>query len=149
MIEIGCSDDKVRVECSKMKDWESWPTEFLRFKSHGRSGLLLPADDVGKSTDLQPGEIKILEALALDVFKIAGASARQISDATGKRGGNLYQLLSSLKVSKMVSQSAKGDPFKITNSGRQALEASLTGGAVPTPTPDQDDDDDFDFTVEI
>lgn len=124
MIEVNASDDVVRVECSKVKDWEAWPSESLRFQPVGKSGLLLSSDDVHLPERISEKEIKILEILNYDVFEDCGATAQQVSDATGVSRAAIFRLLSRLKANDLIHQDKKGNPFSLTSAGRKALFAA-------------------------
>ena len=121
IIEVSAADDTVRIECSKMKDWESWPSEKYRFQPVGKSGLLLPAEDVHLPEQVSAKEIKILDALNLDVFETSGATAQQIVDVTGLSRPIVFRLLSKLKSNDLVYQDKKGNPFSLTPEGKKAL----------------------------
>ena len=127
MIEVSALDDRIRVECSKMKDWESWPAEFYRFQPVSKSGLLLPADDVHLPDQIGNKEVKILEALNLDIFETSGATAQQIVDSTGLSRPIIFRLLSKLKANDLVHQDKRGNPFSLTPNGRKALRVAHPG----------------------
>jgi len=124
MIEMNCADDIIRVECSKMKDWEAWPAEHYRFQAVGKSGLLLPASNVQPPQQLSNKEIKVLETLDLEIFETCGARSHEIMDSTGIARAALFRILSKLKTQGLVYQDKNGNPFSLTSAGRKALYAA-------------------------
>lgn len=125
MIEIQSTDQDIRVQCSKMKDKEPWPTEVFRFQRYNTSGLLLPADKVASTTSLHPHEFKVLNVLTYSVFDSSGATTRQIIDAAGIPVSSVYKILSKLKTEMRVHQDKKGDPYSITQTGMIAFNDEL------------------------
>lgn len=124
MIEMNCADDIIRIECSKMKDWEAWPAEHYRFQPVGKSGLLLPAGDVKPPQQLSNKEIKVLETLDLEIFESCGARSHEIMDSTGIARAALFRILSKLKKECLVHQDKNGNPFSLTSAGRKSLYAA-------------------------
>ena len=154
MIKISARDDSVRVDCAKVKNWAEWPREFLRFQSHGDSGLLLPASQVAApSSKLGQREIDLLSFLSLSIFSVYGARTNQISDGTGIKGGGLYRMLARLKNAGVVKQAKRGDPYSITPQGSDELKAALSASGAPMPDPAQGfnpgvvEDDDLNIIV--
>jgi hypothetical protein len=135
MIEVSHQNGIIKVECSKMKDAEPWPPEYYRFKQVGDSGLLLPAGEVDVPIELTQKEAKILELLSFHIFEKCGATSRQIAEALDIRGTTLYRILSNLKVADYIRQDTKGDPFIITDSGRETLKLAMVN-APPELQPD-------------
>lgn len=126
MVEISATDQNIRVECSKMKDREVWPTEYYRFMPYGESGLLLPADEVPTSTTLSKNHVKILEFLRLSVFDTCGARTQSIVQGVNLPASTVYRLLAELKTNSHVMQSKKGDPYFISGLGEIELEGQLS-----------------------
>ena len=143
MIEVSAHDDAVRIECSKIKDWEAWPSENLRFKQQGDSGLLLPSNQVAAPTGLGTLETKVLDALTYSIFKECGATARQLKDITGIGNTQLYRVLSSLKTASFIHQSKRGDPYFIGSLGEYALR----GDEIPRAQDGTVEDDGLNITV--
>jgi predicted transcriptional regulator len=123
MIEVSASDDTVRIECGKSKDYEAWPAERWRFQPVGKSGLLLPASDVNLPPQMSTKEVKILEALNLDIFEDCGARIHEVIDATGISRAVIFRLLSKLKTGGFIHQDKRGNPFSLTSKGRKSLFA--------------------------
>jgi hypothetical protein len=121
MIELSANGDSViRVSCSKLKDDEPWVTEELRFHSVGSSGVLIPADG-GDGRKLSAQEMQILEFLSLEVFETAGARAIQIVNSLNIPERKIYHTLSHLKRELHVQHDSKGDPYRLTDSGRKLI----------------------------
>lgn len=122
MIEISSDGEVIKVECSKLKDGEPWPTEKYRFHRVGKSGVLLPAD----SEDLQAAKLtkvqtKILEFLSLEAFSGCGARVQQIKEALNLPLSTVYNALSALELLFYVKHGNKGDPYTISNFGLEAF----------------------------
>jgi AAA domain/DnaB-like helicase N terminal domain len=116
----------VTVENTRNKDGASMPTEHYSFLEMGDSGVLIPAHQAKKSTELTPNGRKVLECLALESFRQSGAKTNQIAQATGIPLGTLYRVLSTLKLNSHVSQSEKGDPWWILTGGLAALSRGFS-----------------------
>ena len=121
MVRMEATEESVQVMFSKLKDGSDWPTEYYSFLPVGASGVLVPADEVPPSLRLSNNEVRVLELLALEVFKDAGAQSRQIIEATGIAAATIYRILSMLKVNSHVQQDKRGDPYSITLFGRNVL----------------------------
>lgn len=118
MIEITANGDSViRVNCSKLKDDEPWAGEELRFYPVGASGILLPCNEDERK--LSASELQILEFLALEVFETSGAKALQIVNAVNIPERKVYHMLSHLKRELHISHDSKGDPYRLTESGKR------------------------------
>lgn len=126
MIEMGNGDGLIRVDCSKEKDGEPWPTEFYRFVPVSTSGILEFANCVEASSKLTQIQIRILEFLSLEVFTEAGATSRQIADSLNIAIGTIYRVLSELKRNSHILQDTKGDPYRISAVGKAALYQALS-----------------------
>lgn len=121
MIELTANGDNViRVNCSKLKDDEPWASEELRFHPVDNSGILLPASDQD-GTRLSAQELQVLEFLALEVFETSGAKALQIVNAVNIPERKVYHILSHLKRELHISHDSKGDPYRLTESGKQII----------------------------
>jgi hypothetical protein len=98
------------------------------------SVVLMPSDKVITTRDskLQKNERAVLEALALEVFENAGASARKLVEIAQVPEGSLYRVLSKLLKRGYVTQASKGDPYYISDTGRRAIsdyQESINSGA--------------------
>lgn len=125
MIEMVNSDGSIRVDCSKSKDFEPWPTEHYRFHQVDNSGILVPDNGAAHTDALTNTQNRILEFLTLEVFQDCGATSRQIAEALNIPFNTVYKVLSSLKRQLYLSQDSKGDPYRITSTGKQALFRAL------------------------
>jgi predicted transcriptional regulator len=101
------------------------------------SVVFLPSEKViSTSSKLTASEREVLAALALEVFEESGAKSRQIFEAAQVKEGTAYGVLSKLKRLGYVHQSKKGDPYFITEQGRQQLsnyERTINSGADWSP----------------
>lgn len=127
MIEILNTGKQITVECTKAKDRPHWPTEAFRFFPAGKSGVLLPADEVPEMIELSRPEVAILELLSLEFFD-KGATTKQIEGGTGISERSLYRALSTLKRNCHVCQSKKGQPVAITDLGRAVFRGQIPLG---------------------
>lgn len=121
MIEMTNGDGSIRVDCSKSKDGEPWPTEHYRFCQVGNSGVLVPDTGSAIADGLTKTQVRVLEFLTLEVFQDCGATSRQIFEALSINPNSGYRILSNLKHSLSVVQDSKGDPYRITSEGRRGL----------------------------
>lgn len=131
MIEIFPNGDgSIRVSCSKSKDDEPWIDEQYSFLPVLKSGVLVPT--VGYATlKYSDQEIRILDFLALETFKTAGARSSQIMNALNIPDRTVYRLLSHLKTDCQINQAKSGDPYHLTDEGRETLRHHA---AKPTDT---------------
>jgi len=121
MIEISANGDSViRVSCSKLKDDDPWVTEEYRFESVADSGVLV-SNSIADSSKLSAVEVQILEFLALEVFDPGGAKGIQIVNALNISERKIYHTLSHLKRELHISHDSKGDPYRLTASGKKLI----------------------------
>lgn len=121
MIEIFPNGDgSIRVTCSKSKDEEHWMDEQLSFLPVLQSGVLIPTTGYA-SFRYSELEVRILEFLALETFRDYGARAIQIVNALNIPERTLYRLLSHLKSDCQIDQGKKGDPYRLTDIGRNTI----------------------------
>src|SRR5262249_36587685 len=123
MIDVSANGDGIiRVSCSKEKDAEPWPTEEYSFEPVGSSGVLLPTDSLDdKVRKLTVREEQVLAFIGLEIFQPAGAQARQIVNALNIPERDIYRLLSHLKRELHICHDSKGDPYRLTESGKKLL----------------------------
>jgi hypothetical protein len=129
MIELSNDDGVIRLRCEKAKNSAPFADRFLRLFETGGSCVALPAESVlsTKATALSKTQRDVLEMLNLDVFENIGAKSAEISRATHIPDSSLWRTLSTLKRLGYVEQSAKGDPYYITDAGKtKLLEGTLT-----------------------
>ena len=121
MIEIFPNGDgSIRVTCSKSKDEEHWIDEQFSFHPVLQSGVLIPTNGYA-ALNYSDLEVKILEFLALETFRDYGARAIQLVNSLNIPERTLYRLLSHLKSDCQIDQGKKGDPYRLTDEGRDTL----------------------------
>lgn len=122
MIELTNENGLIELSCEKSKNAAPFETRYLRLVEHGESCVILPAENVtDRSAKVNPTERKVLEALHLDIFTTTGAKRTEIQSASGVGEKTLYRVLSDLKHRGLVNQSAKGDPYYISEAGKREL----------------------------
>lgn len=123
-IDVSNDDGLITVSCGKAKDWQRFDPRYLRMVPKLESVVLLPAEQVStRGAGLTDGQRKVLETLALDVFQGPGAKATQIKSALDPMPEKtLFRILSRLKRDGMVTQGSRGDPYKITHQGLEAIK---------------------------
>jgi hypothetical protein len=121
MIELQNDDGLITLSCSKMKDAPHFQPRRYRLLPVGDSCVIVPSEQVivTRDTPLTERQRKVLEALSFAVFEDTGAKASQLSEYAP--AGTLFRVLSELKRRGLIEQSAKGDPYYITEQGKQAL----------------------------
>lgn len=121
MIELSANGDSIiRVSCSKLKDDEPWEVEELRFHPVGISGVLVPSESE-YAPKLSAQEMQILMFLGLEVFETSGAKALQIVNGINIPERKIYHILSHLKRELHISHDSKGDPYRLTDSGKKLI----------------------------
>lgn len=123
-IDFVNDDGFITVSCGKAKDWKPFEPRYLRMVERAESVVLLSADGVSqRGGKLTEGQRKVLEALAMDIFRGPGAKQTQIANATGINEKTLYRILSRLKRDFMIDQGRRGDPYTITMKGLDEIKA--------------------------
>jgi hypothetical protein len=128
MVELSNEDGTIVLQCSKVKDSEPFAPQYYTLLQTDGSCVIVPADSVivTKHAPLTLSQRKILETLDLDVFANTGAKALQLSRATNVPESSVWRTLSNLKKKGYITQSDKGDPYYITESGRSKLHFADT-----------------------
>lgn len=133
VIELKNDDGVITVVSEKAKNTPKFAPRRLSLiqVSTGRetpdgdaetSCVLIPSEQVYTPRDaLTDQQRQILEFLALDTFAECGAKSAVIQRATGMPEASLYRRLSALKRKDFIDQGQRGDPFTITDAGRQAV----------------------------
>jgi len=127
MIELSNDDGLISVNCTKSKDSEPFKTRYLRLvkiatRAERDSCVLLPAEKVQVSYELTDSQQRALEVLSWETFVKAGTSARILAEQARIPQGSIYRILTNLMKDGYVSQAKKGEPYYITEAGKQALE---------------------------
>ncbi len=123
-IDVSNDDGLITVACGKSKDAKPFPPRYLRMVEAAESVVLLPADQVTqRSTDLTEGQRKVLETLALDIFRGAGARRSELVGATSIPEPTMYKILSRLKRNYLINQGKRGDPYYISDEGMDAIKS--------------------------
>lgn len=123
-IDVSNDDGLITVSCGKAKDWQRFDPRYLRMAPRDESVVLLPAEQVSRGSGLTDGQRRVLEVLALDVFREAGAKSAQIKSAADQMPDKtLFRVLSHLKRSGFVNQGRRGDPYTITFRGLEEIKA--------------------------
>ncbi len=122
-IDVSNDDGLITVACGKSKDAKPFPPRYLRMVEAAESVVLLPADQVTqRSTDLTEGQRKVLETLALDIFRGAGARRSELVGATSIPEPTMYKILSRLKRNYLINQGKRGDPYYISDQGMGVIK---------------------------
>ncbi|MCI0485775.1 MAG: AAA family ATPase [Blastocatellia bacterium] len=138
MIEIANDNDLLTVSCEKAKDEKPFDSYYLspikvEVGNNEDSLVLLPAAKVDRQhAPIKGHALKILEALNLPVFEEIGARANQIVKAAGVPDSSLYRVLGHLKGESLISQSSKGEPYFITERGRDLLSTLTNSHSAET-----------------
>lgn len=101
------------------------------------SAVIRPAADVTmRGAALTAQQKVILETLALEVFRVAGATGKSImAQITSINPSSFYRTISILMDKGLVTQSKKGDPFYITDKGRDEIAPEYLEAPDPGRTP--------------
>lgn len=130
MIKQTTDDDTIIVECDKSKDAEPFPTMYkqplpIEIQIDGEtlsvpvlidSALMIPDKD-----KLTKNQLKVLEALGMDIFK-EGATSGELADSIPEiPRPSLVRVLNRLMKLGLVSQSSKREPYVLTPDGLTRL----------------------------
>ena len=133
VIELKNDDGVITVVSEKAKNTPKFAPRRLSLipVSTGRetpdgeaetSCVLIPSEQVYIAPNaLTAQQRQVLEFLALDTFIECGAKSGVIQRATGIPDSSLYRTLAGLKRKDFLTQGRTGDPFTITDAGRQAV----------------------------
>ena len=136
VISLDNADGLIKVSAEKSKDSRQFQTYAMRLVivETGRPGegdeletscVILPSDQVVATSAITKSQRQVLEALSLEVFRDAGARARQLVATVGMPEASLYRALSQLKRGEFLKQDVKGDPYTITERGLRLLDTTL------------------------
>lgn len=123
-IDVTNDDGLITVSCGKAKDWEPFSPRYLRLVTVGESCVILPAEQVSqRDAELTEAQRKVLETLALEIFRGPGAKRSELTSATSISDVTMFRILSRLKKLDYISQAKKGDPYFISDEGMEAIRA--------------------------
>jgi hypothetical protein len=133
MLEVSKDDDLVSVSCSKMKDAGEFDPIFLKpvlvdIGEENPVPVLIPAEkriqtQADKLTTLQ---MEILRAVGMEMFAVSGIKSNQLDELlppTTKRASKYHSLNTLIRLG-YVEPHVKGDPYRITETGRLKLSST-------------------------
>lgn len=141
MIKQYMLDDLIVRECAKMKDSEPFETTYhaalsIEIEIDGEKSevpvLIESSRVIDDDSNLTANQVKVLEVLQLEAFK-EGATAVEIGETLPEISrGSLNRIVSRLMKYELVTQSAKRDPYKITEKGMTRMtRMTRMFGAIP------------------
>jgi DNA-binding MarR family transcriptional regulator len=129
MIKVSAEDDLIRIECSKTKDAQPFPTRHAQIVPVEvqindqviDSAVIIPAEKVAQTPDdpLTNAQIDVLRILNDEPF---GAERKEIADLTNIPYHSLQRVLSRLKQLGYIQQPARNEPYQITDAGKERLK---------------------------
>ena len=130
MLEVSKDDELIIVACSKMKDAADFESLYLKpvlvdIGEEKSVPVLVHAEKrVQTQADkLTPLQLDILKAIGMEMFAESGIKSSQLDEIlppTTKRASKYYSLNALISLG-YVNPHAKGDPYHITDEGRQKL----------------------------
>lgn len=132
MIRVTGDDNIILVESAKSKDTASFETRYMRLLpvllGEDESRVLVRAALVEQTTadNLSKNQRRVLETLALEVFKDDGATVADLAETTDFGRGSMYRLLSRLIELGFIEQPVARGAYKITDTGLSKLNDSMT-----------------------
>ncbi len=130
MLEVSKDDELIVVSCSKMKDAADFEPIFLKpvlvdISEENPVPVLVPAEKrVQTQADkLTPLQLEILNAIGMEMFAESGIKSNQLDEIlppTTKRASKYHSLNTLIRLG-YVKPHTKGDPYHITDEGRQKL----------------------------
>lgn len=126
MIELTNDDGLIGLSCDCSKNSEGFEPRYYRLVQFGPSVAALPsARVVTRGAALTSTQKKVLEALNIETFTPAGARAVTLQRITGLSDSSLFRALGKLKREGYITQAKEGDPYFISDKGKQAIEVPL------------------------
>jgi predicted transcriptional regulator len=129
MLEVKNGGGVIELSCGKTKDDEPFPPRYLKLEvielEEGETScVVVPSSRTAaiEGEYLTDTQWHILETLMLAVFSESGAKKIDIERNLDIKNSTLYRALSQLKAAGYVSQGKRGEPFKLTQKGREALQ---------------------------
>jgi hypothetical protein len=133
MLELSNDDGLITLCCAKSKDAEAFKPRCYRLVTT-ETGRTAPDDQPETSCAIMPANRvyiaanqvsaagrQLLETLALETFANSGARTIALRDASNLRPATLFRVLSSLLRAGLIRQTKRGDPYFITDLGRETL----------------------------
>src|SRR5215475_4954730 len=130
MLEISKDDELVVVSCSKMKDAADFEPIYLKpvlvdIGEQTPVPVLIPAEKriQTQADKLTPLQLEILKAIGMEMFAESGIRSSQLDEIlspTTKRASKYHSLNTLIRLG-YVKPHTKGDPYHITDEGRQKL----------------------------
>ncbi len=128
MIELKNSTGVIELTCTKAKDGTEFPTRYLKLQTvcvdeDTSSCVLVPSARINSTSgdELKKNEWRALEVLGEEIFLEAGVKRLDVQKSLELADSTIHRILGELKKKGHVSQSKKGDPFKITQQGKDLL----------------------------
>jgi hypothetical protein len=130
MLEVSKEDDLIAVSCAKVKDSSEFAALYLKpvlvdIGEEAPVPVLIPAEKrIQTSTDkLSSLQLEILRAVGMEMFAVSGIKSNQLDELlppSTKRASKYYSLNNLIRLG-YVAPHEKGDPYKITETGRLKL----------------------------
>lgn len=141
MIQVLPDDDLIRVESSKTRDQKPFEPKSYKLlpvavEGKGETLVPVPAEQVIRENDLTPDQRKVLEVLAMPLYRY-GISQRDLAEISRLPYGRVVRALNNLMSKDFVSKpKSTRENATITNDGRMAI------GLLPVEDVDDGEDDD-------
>lgn len=125
IVEVTNADSYVTVSCSKSKDAAPFKDRHYQLMPVADSCVLVETDKVIYRTDrpLTENESKALEVLGWPNFIDVGAKSSIIAREAHIPEGSIIRVLGSLMKRDLVTQEKRGEPYKLTEIGKQRARA--------------------------
>jgi predicted transcriptional regulator len=127
MIEMSGSDRVFTVKCAKSKDSEPFQKQHLKLLpvADTDSCVLVPSSKIDRRYDksLTERETDALEIAALEVYQEAGVYPRHLIEQADIPKGTVGRVLSTLTSMGYLKQAEKGEPYYITQQGKEYLKS--------------------------
>lgn len=137
MIKLIDEDDLIRVECEKTKDSTKFDPRYMKLLPVDigmvdREGnkvmppVMIEAERViqSESDDLTSNQIKVLETLGMTIYEYGASYTELVGSLREMNERTLQRVLSRLKGLEFIEQTAKREPYKLTDKGREKIGLS-------------------------
>jgi hypothetical protein len=129
MIDLSSNGAVMTLKCAKSKDDAPFPERYYVFEEvtvHDGSTSRVPVatsrQNPVEEAKMLPEKWQTLELLNQAIFLEAGAKRTDIDKVIARGASTIARYLSQLKVAGYLRQSKKGDPFFITEEGKNLLD---------------------------